>query len=116
VKIIGLMLARNEQWVIGSSAKAALRWVDKLVVLDHASADGTRTKLIELAQCNPGRVHILSRDDSQWLEMDHRQATLVEGRRHGGTHFAIIDADEILTANQLDSIRASNVYDATYPM
>jgi hypothetical protein len=37
--------------------------------------------------------------------MDHRQRTLDAGRLAGGTHFAIIDADEILTANLVGGIR-----------
>ena len=37
MKIIGLMAARNEQWCLGLSARAALMWLDELVILDHAS-------------------------------------------------------------------------------
>jgi glycosyl transferase family 2 len=106
MKLMALMLARNEDWVIGASARAALKWCDDLIVLDHASTDGTIDTILKVADEHPGRVYIEREDDgSRWDEMAHRQRTLDLGRRLGGTHFAIVDADEILTAPLLSSIR-----------
>ena len=105
MKLIGLMLARNEEWIIGASADAALKWCDELVVLDHGSTDKTPQILKRLRARHSRRLHILRTDESGWDEMHHRQATLHAGRELHGTHFAICDADEIITANWLGHIR-----------
>lgn len=106
MRLIGLMLARNEDWVIGMSARAALRWVDALVIFDHASTDRTPEIMYEIMSEYKGRVFCLSNKDAdKWDEMDHRQETLLEARSQGATHIAIIDADEVLISNMVDVIR-----------
>jgi hypothetical protein len=106
VNLIGLMLARNESWVIGCSLRAALKWCDKVVVIDHASTDDTGKIILDAAFEYDGRV-ILHRwsDTEQWDEMFVRQKSLEVGRAAGGTHFAIVDCDEVLTANIIPKIR-----------
>lgn len=105
MKLIGLMLVRNEDWIVGLSARVALKWCDELVVLNHASTDGTFDILSDLGREEPGRVHIISAGDEKWAEMEHRQRTLEEARRRGASHIAIIDADEVLTANMVRGAR-----------
>lgn len=103
MKLVGLMLARNEDWIIEFSLRAALRWCDEVLVLFDRCTDETGPITIRLAQEFPGRISTLVSPPSEvWNEMDLRQATLVEGRRMGGTHFAIVDADEALTCNLRD--------------
>jgi hypothetical protein len=109
-KIISLTVARNEEWVIGLSLRAALSWVDYAVVLVHASTDRTFEIVCEIAKearvkHGEDRVLILQNDNPVWMEMDHRQWTLDEGRKLGGTHFAIVDADEVPSANVLPKLR-----------
>ena len=106
MKLIGLMLARNEDWVIEASAKAALRWCDELVVFLDRCTDNT-IECLRVADAGAGRIMYMAEtaEKTQWDEMDVRQLTLEQGRANGGTHFAIIDADEILTANLDDRIR-----------
>ena len=105
MRLVGLMLAHNEDWVIGTSARAALLWCDHLIILDHNSTDRTPQIVQEIATYNPGRVSLLTETDPAWNEMACRQRTLDEARRIGATHCAIVDADEILTANLLPVIR-----------
>jgi hypothetical protein len=106
VKLIGLMLARNEQWVIGCSLRAALEWCDAVVVINHASVDDTGKVILDCAFESNGRVIAHRVDDTgQWDEMYIRQKSLEIGRKAGGTHFAIIDCDEVLTANNLPWVR-----------
>jgi hypothetical protein len=105
MKLIGLMLVRNEDWIIGCSLRAALKWCDTVVVLDHASID--RTPEI-VKECDPSGTRVLydrCDDAEQWNEMELRQRTLEMGRTAGGTHFAIIDADEIPTGNVMTRLR-----------
>lgn len=107
MKLVGLMLARNEDWVIGVSLRAALEWCDSLVVVDHASTDLTERIICQVNGETFGRVHYSRWDDaSLWSEMEMRQHSLLLGRKFNGTHFAIVDADEILTYNLRSSIRS----------
>lgn len=106
MKIVGLILARNEEWVLGLSLRAALRWCDHVVVLDHASTDKTGEIVRRAADDGEGRItYGRWADGDKWDEMALRQMTLDMGREAGGTHFAIIDADEFLTCNLLGQIR-----------
>lgn len=106
MKLIGLMVVRNEDWVVGASLKAALEWCDEVIFVDHASGDRTVDLYHEVSGDNPRRVHYSRWDDAaKWDEMEIRQHSLLVLRKHKGTHGAIIDADEILTGNVTDSIR-----------
>jgi len=93
MKLIGMMLARNEGWIIGYSARVALEWCDHLIFYGHNCTDETADKL-------PGhRTTHRWISSSNWDEMKIRQDMLELGRKEEGTHFAIIDADEIVTKN-----------------
>jgi hypothetical protein len=106
MKLIALMPVRNEAWILGLSARVALMWCDALIVLDHASTDGTRAILCDLAaEFGHERIVWFSDEDAEWKEMAHRQFLLAAGRAAAGSHFAIVDADEILCADSLPHIR-----------
>ena len=105
MKLIAGMLARNEQHVLGLSARAALMWCDELVIFNHASQDDTDKIAHNVAQEHPGRVTILCEQDPVWREMSYRQRMLEAARISGATHYTTVDADEVLTANLLPSIR-----------
>lgn len=105
MKLVALVAARNESWIIGCSLRAALLWNDVAVVLNHASTDRTGEIVAEIASENPGRVHIINEPNPLWAEMDHRQRMLEEARRLGATHISYCDADEILTGNLVEPIR-----------
>lgn len=107
MKLIGIMPVRNEAWCLGLSARVALGWCDELVILDHASTDTSRWIIDAIASENyaADRITRLVASDPQWDEMLHREMMLMVARKTGATHIAIIDADEILTANLLPIIR-----------
>lgn len=104
MKIVGLMLVRNEDWILEASIDAAFQWCDNLVIYLDRCTDRTR-EIVERPR--GGRVcRIVDENPSaEWDEMTLRQLTLEWGRKVGGTHFAIIDADEILTHNYLGMVR-----------
>jgi hypothetical protein len=104
MRLIGMMPCRNEDWVLGLSARAALMWCDVLVILNHASTDGTEAIIFDLMAEFPSRV-FAEPIDGDWAEMQHRQRMLDFSRQLGATHLAIVDADEVLTGNLLGSIR-----------
>ena len=102
MNLTALMPVRNEAWVLGYSARVALRWVDNLVILLHACIDGSERIATDLAKEFHPRVTLLHVDGEKWDEMAHRQMMLVAARDLKATHIAIVDADEVLTANLLD--------------
>lgn len=106
MKLVSLTICRNEDWVIGASLRAALRWCDESVILLHSCTDRTRQIVEHIRSEHPGRVLILTATDSMWTEMEHRQWTLDEARAKGATHCAVVDADEILCGDMLPTIRA----------
>lgn len=105
MKLIGIMPARNEDWILGLSARAALMWCDELVILNHASDDETPRIINDLHDEHPERVTSLNIWEPVWAEMAHRQRLLDIARTRGATHIAIVDADEVLSGNLLQSIR-----------
>ncbi len=99
-KIIGLMQVRNESAVIEQCLRALACYTDAIVILDDASEDQTVDIVNALAQ----ELHIetiIRNTDSAWRtssERRNRQALLNAGRALGGTHFIIIDADEMFAS------------------
>lgn len=105
MKLICTMPARNEDWILGLSARAVLEWVDELVILDHASTDGTIHICRDLISVYLDRVQYLNEPDPQWNEREHRQRLLEFARSRGATHIVMVDADEVLTGDLLPKIR-----------
>ncbi len=116
MRLVGLMAARNEDWTIGLTLRAALMWCDVVVVGIHACTDRTGEILNDIVhECDRdehfGRVVWIDQPNEVWAEMSHRQRMLDSARELrtvGGespTHIAYIDADEILTGNLLPYIR-----------
>ena len=91
-KIISLTICRNSAWSIKPVIEHALQYCDAAVVLVHASTDNT----VDILRCLDDRVHILEAKAGPWDEMTHRQKTLEQGRSLGGTHFVILDDDEMM--------------------
>jgi len=105
MKIVAIMPARNEDWVLGLSARALLRWVDELVILDHCSTDGSLGEVMRLTMEFRGRVFWIVEQDPIWEEMRHRQRLLDGARKREATHVVTIDADEVVSANLVPHMR-----------
>lgn len=105
MKLIATMPVRNEDWCIGTSARAALLWCDEVHVLLHSCTDDSFDIVREINHESNARLTYERFDDAQWHEMSHRQEMLMHARRRGATHIALVDADEILTGNLLPDIR-----------
>jgi glycosyltransferase involved in cell wall biosynthesis len=105
-KIVALTATRNEDWVLGLSLRVSLSYCDAVVITDHGSTDRT-PQIIREAQAEfPDRqISVQRTDQPEWMEMDVRQEMLERGRRLGGTHFVIVDADEVPTGNLFAELR-----------
>lgn len=105
MNLVAIMPARNEGWVLGLSARAALRWCDHVVILDHASTDDTPEIIKAIEAEFPTRVVLIREESPEWAEMAHRQKLLEFARMLGATHIAPVDADEVLSGDLLPTIR-----------
>lgn len=105
-KLIALTHTRNEDWVLGLSLRVSLSYCDAVVVTDHLSSDRT-AEIIQQAQREfPDRpIHLRRSDETEWQEADARQELFDRARSLGGSHFVIVDADEVPTANLLPRLR-----------
>lgn len=111
------MPVRNEDWVLGLSARVALQWCDELVILMHDCVDNTAQIVADLHSEFPGRIGDVDAV-GPWDEMRHRQRLLDCARSEDATHIAMIDADEVLTANLLPTpelIRIRGMVNALKP-
>lgn len=104
MKLVGVMPVRNEAWVLGLSARVALKWCDELIILNHDSTDQTNLILLMLSEEYGARIQIIDQG-GPWDEMQHRQRLLDYARDDFATHIAIIDADEVLTGNLIDYVK-----------
>lgn len=97
-KIIGLVPGRNESRFLKQCLKSLALYTDAIVYLDDASEDNSLEIVESLAQeCRVEgiiRKKVWHRD-----EPGDRNALLEMGRKLGGTHFIVLDADEMLSAN-----------------
>lgn len=101
-KIIGLVPGRNESRFIKQCLKSLALYTDAIVYLDDASDDDSLQIVESLAQeC---RVEAIIRKEV-WHrdEPGDRNALLQMGRKLNGTHFIVLDVDEMLTANCLEA-------------
>lgn len=98
MKVIALMLVKNEDWILDYTLTCLRGFVDKIIVLDDRSTDSTLDLLSKhpvtvmkgTIACNKGRK---------------RSELLRAGRKDGGTHFVWLDADEVFTADLRDDFR-----------
>lgn len=101
-KIVGLVPGRNEAPFLYQHLKALSFYVDAIVYLDDASDDNSIEVVKSIAaECKVERI--IKKD--KWIrdEPGDRNRMLQEGRAIGGTHFVVVDADEMFTANCLDN-------------
>lgn len=123
--IVGLVQVRNEEHVITDCLRCLAPYVDAIVVLNDGSTDRTQNVLESLVDQLP-IARIIVHNRSGWethSEAVNRQKLLDAGRAIGGTHFVLIDADEIFSArcmhdnwlrNQLMALIPGQVL--TFPM
>jgi glycosyltransferase involved in cell wall biosynthesis len=100
MKIIALMPAKNEEWILRTTLPQLSRFADEILVMDGHSTDGTKTVVEQSA----GIVYEQPGTDIQYSAW--RQFLLARGRERGGTHFIWLDADEAFTTTFLPTFRS----------
>lgn len=107
MKLIALLLVRNEQHELGFTLRVLLRFCDAVVIMEHRCVDRTHEIVCECAaEVEPGRVIVAADDHEGWDEMRLRESMLSIARQHGATHLFLSDADEFISANLLPAVGA----------
>jgi hypothetical protein len=106
MNLLGTMPVRNEGCFLGLTLRAALLWCDAMVVGLHACTDDSEAIVQQVAEENPGRIHLVFQPESEWVEMAQRQRLLERARQEKATHIAIVDADEVLAGCLLSDVRS----------
>lgn len=90
---------RNEAWILAKFLAAARLWADAVIVADQNSTDGT----FEIAEATDGVTAL--RNSSPVFDEVHRQQLLIDAARRvpGKRVIFALDADEMLSANSLES-------------
>jgi len=101
-KIIGLVPVKNEELHIENCLRALALITDGIIVLDDHSDDET-VNIIKSLLNDCSILEIIEKDNWFRDEPGDRNLLLKAGRNHGGTHFIVLDADEIFTGNCLDN-------------
>lgn len=98
MKLICGMTAHNEDWVIGLTARAASLWADEVIVLNHNSDDHTQ-KVLEDANTSVGNIITLQEPAPEFTPLQFYRRLVKEAINRDATHLAILDADEMLSAD-----------------
>jgi len=96
-KIVGLVPVRNEELLIEQCLRGLACYTDAIVVLDDASEDRT-LEIVKSLVDECAIETIIHKETWNRAESDDRNRLLEEGRKIGGTHFVVLDADELFTA------------------
>ncbi len=100
MKIVCGITARNEDWCLGFTARAALMWCDELIVLDHCSTDSTAEIVRGI-----DRASVIKAADPVFHPLRFYAQLMEAAISRGATHMAMLDADELISANLVGSIR-----------
>jgi len=106
--IIVLIPTKNEAWILERVLASTSLWADYIIVADQGSSDSTR----EIASAFP-KVILLDNTNSEFSEVDRQRLMIDAARSIPGQHVLVaLDADEILSANVIDSREWKNAINA----
>lgn len=104
MKLIALLPAKDEEWILPAFISSVKPVVDEIVAVDNGSSDSTP----ELLEAAGAYVEVNAVESgTSWAENLIRQQLLEIGRSRGGTHFLCLDADEALTSPSARSLRGA---------
>lgn len=103
MKIISLMPIKNEAWILDFSLRQLNEISDVVLLLDDKCSDNS----IEIAKKYDKCVVIRFEEKEDYTNMSKkRNILLTEGRKLGGTHFIMLDADECFNYSFQNRIRS----------
>lgn len=101
-KIIALVPFRNEEIMMAQCLRGLKPYADEIILLNDASTDNSVAIIESMAQeCHV--TEIIHKTEWYRDEPGDRNKLLQAGRAHGGTHFVVVDVDEMFTGNCMDN-------------
>ena len=85
------MIVKNEAHVIERCLASVKQWIDRWVIVDTGSTDGTQQVIRHLMQGVPGELH-----ERPWKNFAHNRNEALQLARGGADYLLFIDADEQL--------------------
>ncbi len=105
-KICLNMIVKNEAHVIARCLTSVRPFIDRWVIVDTGSTDGTQELIRQLLADVPGELH-----ERPWKDFGHNRSEAIDLARGHGDYLFTIDADEILVLPE-GHVRPSLVGDA----
>jgi len=97
--VICITPVRNERWILDKFLRAASVWADHIVIADQNSDDGSQAIARRF-----DKVRLVENPDRTYDEATRREILLAEARKFPGPRLIFgLDADELLSADLLDS-------------
>jgi len=87
------MIVRNEAHVIRRCLDSLLPWIDRWVIVDTGSTDGTQAIIREHLRRLPGELV-----ERPWVDFAHNRNGAIRLARPQGDYLLFFDADEVLSA------------------
>ncbi len=103
MKIIALLPVKNEEWILPTYLHSIKKYADEIIVVNDNSTDKTKEILESFGAKVYDNTHIVK---SGWAEYEIRKDLLRLGRESGGTHFIVLDADEVIS----ESFNKEDIY------
>ena len=97
-KIIALLACRNEEAILEQCIRGLSLVADSIIYLDDASTDNS-VSFVQKLRRKYNIEKIITKKIWLRTEAADKNSLLREGRKHGGTHFIILDADELVSSN-----------------
>lgn len=98
-QVIVLTPVRDEAWILKRFLECTSLWADHIIIADQHSADDSRA----VAQSFP-KVTIIENPEREFSEVARQRLLIEAARRVSGPRLLMaLDADEIMSANILDS-------------
>ncbi|MEO6906822.1 MAG: glycosyltransferase family 2 protein, partial [Abditibacteriaceae bacterium] len=99
---------KNEAWILDRFLQCTSLWADHIIVADQGSDDGSR----EIALRYP-KVILIENTSVSFNEPERQKILIAAARQFSGPRILIaLDADEMLSANFLNSLEWKNIFDA----
>jgi hypothetical protein len=107
-QIIVLTPVRNEAWILRRFLECTSLWADHIIIADQSSEDDARA----IAQAFP-KVTVIENPHREFSEVARQRLLIETARRSPGPRLLLaLDADEIMSANILDSAEWRTVLQA----
>lgn len=102
MKIVALIPIKNEAWILRLSLSQLSEFVDEIIALNDSCSDDSLNICANFSNC---KIINFEQEEVSLNMSLRRNILLEEGRKVGGTHFIMLDADECFSFEFCTNIR-----------